>query len=152
MGRPRGRSRRGRPAGFRTRGNAPVRHIPEMKVVFPDFVSRIARDGSVTWFGSFQPNPSSATYRLKVNYGLYGSPRVWVLSPELDADAPHRWPEGDLCLYWPREWTWSDRESIAQTIMGWAAIWLEYYEIWKVLGEWHGPSSHNEFPEEEDAA
>jgi hypothetical protein len=67
-------------------------------------------------------------------------------------DAPHRWPDGSLCLYWPKEWRWTGSESITSTIVAWTALWLEYYEIWQTLGVWLGPSSHDEFPEEKDDA
>lgn len=128
------------------RGNDSIRHIQEMRAAFPGFSYQLGRDQSVTWRGEFQPNPSSDSYRLKVVYGRWGPPKVFVVNPCLPLNAPHRWPDKSLCLYWHREWWWSDSESISQTIMPWTALWLEYYEIWKVIGTWLGPSSHEEFP------
>lgn len=77
---------------------------------------------------------------------------MFVLYPALPKNAPHRWPDRSLCLYWPKEWRWTEAESIPATIMAWAALWLEHYEIWQALGVWLGPSSRDEFPEEEDDA
>jgi len=72
------------------------------------------------------------------------------VSPALPANAPHRYSDGRLCLYWPKEWRWSDSESIAATIMVWTALWLEYYEVWEAVGAWLGPSSHGVIPKEND--
>ena len=66
------------------------------------------------------------------------------LDPPLDPKAPHLYKDASLCLYWPKEWRWTDDESLARTIVAWAALWLHYYEIWQLLGEWTGPSSHDE--------
>lgn len=134
------------------RGNEPRRHIVEMRSAFPDFACRVGRNGGVSWEGTFQPNPSSPGYRLRVVYNRRGAPKVFVLHPRVPTKAPHRWPDGSLCLFWPKEWRWSDSESIPTTILVWAALWLEYYEVWQTLGEWLGPSSHDEFPEDEDDA
>ena len=148
MARLRGRSRRGRKGVFPPRPNDPTKHIPEMRVHFPEFAFRVGPNRMVTWTGDLQPNPASPSYRIRVVYGLRGPPKVWVLSPQLRSDAPHRYPDGRLCLFWPMKWRWKDTESISLTVVGWTALWLEYYEIWQILGEWHGPSSHDEFPEE----
>jgi|SRR5690554_4565328 len=143
------RKRRGKPPRLGG-GNNPLRHIPEMRTAFPIFTHRIGRDREVVWFGQLQPNADSGSYRIKVVYRLFGPPKVFVLSPAPPANAPHRYSDGSLCLYWPKEWRWSDSESIAATIMVWAALWLEYYEIWQAVGVWLGPSSHEEFPKEND--
>lgn len=131
-------------------GNEPRRHIVEMRAAFPDFAYRVGRDRTVSWEGTFQPNPSSPAYRIRVVYSRRGAPKVFVLHPTVPKNAPHRWADGSLCLFWPKTWRWTDAESIPATIMGWAALWLEYYEIWQTLGVWLGPSSHDEFPENED--
>ena len=144
------RRRTGRAKATPRRLNNPLRHIPEMRSAFPGFKASVGKDRTVTWIGELQPNPSSESYRLRVSYGLQGPPRVCVLSPPLEDHAPHRYPsDGSLCLYWPREWRWRDHESVSFTIVGWAALWLEHYEIWQVTGEWLGPTSHAEPREDE---
>lgn len=119
-----------------------------MARAFPNFRPRVGRDRSVTWMGDLQPSPESASYRIRVVYERRGPPRVFVVHPRLELDAPHRWSDGSLCLFWPKEWRWTDGESIATTVVVWAALWLEHYEIWKEVGAWLGPSSHDEFPNE----
>ena len=132
------------------RGNHPRGHIPEMRVSLPHFSFQVGRDRTVTWSGTLQPNPSSDCYRIRVVYQRQGYPRVYVVDPALQPNAPHRWPDGSLCLFWPKEWRWSDSESIPSTIIAWAALWLEHYEVWKALKVWLGPSSHEEFPTEDE--
>lgn len=118
-----------------------------MRAAFPSFAHQIGSNSTVTWKGLLQPNPCSPGYRIQVEYRLSKAPRVFVLNPVLPTNTPHRWPDKSLCLYWYKEWRWRDTESIPETIMVWAALWLEYYEIWKELGAWLGPSSHHLRPE-----
>lgn len=116
---------------------------------FPGFHAEVGRDRRVVWTGALQPSAQSVSYRVRVVYERRGPPRVFVDSPRLDPDAPHRWPDGSLCLYWPKEWRWANEESLASTVVMWAALWLEFYEIWKEVGAWLGPSSHEEFPSDD---
>ena len=89
-----------------------------------------------------QPTPESPQYRLRLLHEPHRVPRVWVVSPRLRPDAPHRYPGNhSLCLYWPKEWWWTPQKSLAETIIPWAAFWLYYYELWLVTGEWLGPTS-----------
>ena len=115
-----------------------------MRTAFPNFQHRLGRDRMVTWYGTLQPSLSSPAYTVRIVYRKRGHPEVWVLKPILDPNAPHLYPDGTLCLYWPREWRWTDDESLALTIVGWAALWLQHYEIWQSIGTWLGPSSHDE--------
>jgi len=136
------RSRGGHSRFNSRRENDPRRHIREMKAAFPDFVVKVGRDRVVSWQGTLQPNPSSRAYLVRVVYGRRGSPKVYVLSPALPRSAPHRYRNGRLCLYLPKEWRWTDGESLPDTIVRWVALWLEYFEIWQQVGKWLGPSSH----------
>lgn len=121
-----------------------------MRRAFPEFACTIGRNQTVTWEGVLQPDPSSPAYRIKVVYGQRKRPDVFVVHPALAPNAPHVWPNGSLCLYWGKEWWWKDTESIAETIMIWTALWLEYFEIWQETGEWLGPSSHGQPTEKSD--
>jgi len=114
---------------------------------FPQFkFSWASRIG--TWRGTLQPTPISPVYHVLIKYNIGQVPKVWVLSPELKATAPHRYKDQSLCLYWYKEWTWSPNEDISKTIVPWAALWLYYYEIWMDTSEWlaesapHSPTQH----------
>jgi hypothetical protein len=117
-----------------------------MKEYFPQFVYSPNRRGGLTWSGALRPTQESPYYSIQVVHDLGRVPRVFVKSPKLDEEAPHRYPDGSLCLYWPNQWRWSPKEFIAETLMPWAALWLYYYEIWLFCGQWCGPSSPHGIP------
>jgi hypothetical protein len=98
--------------------------------------------GEAIWIGHLQPREFSTIYRVEVRYKLSGCPRVKVLDPSLAPGSPHRYADGTLCLFWPKEWVWCKQSLIAKTIIPWTALWLLYYELWMDIGEWLGPSSH----------
>lgn len=102
--------------------------------------------GCGIWISALQPREVSPVYRVRVQYQLKGLPKVRVLTPELEPNAPHLYRDGTLCLYWPMEWEWRTDQLIAETILPWAASWLFYYELWLDSGKWLGPSSHDIAP------
>ena len=124
----------------RSREN-PLFHRAAMKTAFPQFRWRVTRAGGVQWKGTLQPTPESQAYDVVIVHEPDRMPVVHVERPSIRKDAWHRYPDGSLCLYWPKEWQWSPRESLAETIIPWAAFWLYYYELWCVTGEWLGPTS-----------
>jgi len=107
---------------------------------FPHFA--YGRPNNVpTWRGTLQPTETSPEYLVKVTYRQPKAPNVWILSPALRSDAPHRYSDGSLCLYYPRDQSWRPDMFIAKTIVPWAALWLAFYELWLRTGEWHGPQA-----------
>ncbi len=112
-----------------------------MKAAFLQFHWRVTRAGGVEWKGALQPTPESHAYDVVILHEPDRMPVVCVERPSIRKDTWHRYPDGSLCLYWPKEWRWSPRESLAETIVPWTAFWLYYYELWCVTGEWLGPSS-----------
>lgn len=117
-----------------------------MRRRFPGLVARVTPNG-VVWRGTLRPTEDSPAYEVRVTYERRRVPRVFVRSPRLRPGAPHLYDDGSLCLYWPVEWRWSDQAQLADTILPWTALWLFYYELWVVTGEWLGPSSpHNTDP------
>jgi hypothetical protein len=46
-----------------------------------------------------------------------------------------------LCLFDPRERSWSNRDNLHETIIPWTAEWLVYYELFLISGVWHGPEA-----------
>lgn len=108
---------------------------------FPGFTYRRER-GVGVWRGTLQPRPLSQKYRVAVRYKLSSYPTVKVISPALAPKAPHRWGDGTLCLFYPKESPWRRDMLIATTIIPWTALWLYYYELWLDIGKWLGPSSH----------
>lgn len=108
---------------------------------FPGFTYRRER-GAGVWRGTLQPRPLSQKYRVAIGYKLHCHPTVKVITPTLLPKAPHRWSDGTLCLFYPKESPWRQDMLIATTILPWTALWLGYYELWLDTGKWLGPSSH----------
>lgn len=100
--------------------------------------------GVATWTGTLRPREHSGRYQVRITYNLRTIPKVFVTSASLDRACRHLYPDGSLCLYWPEEWHWTRDESIAATLLPWAADWLYFYELWLDTGKWLGPSSHDE--------
>jgi len=121
--------------------SGPHQQIQSMGDHFPGFHYKATRNGGLVWNGELQPTPESPRYRVRIDHEGGDAPAVWVEKPDLPKDAPHRYPSGKLCLYWPEEWSWRDEETLAETIVPWAALWLYYYEVWQVTGEWLGPEA-----------
>lgn len=101
-----------------------------------------------TWIGSLQPSITSPIYTAKIVYRFAGwhskPPEVKIESPKIHSDAPHRYSDGSLCLYFPQDNDWSPSKFIAKTIVPWTALWLAFYEIWLDTDHWYGPeASHN---------
>lgn len=90
------------------------------------------------WVGTLQPSQKSSVYTVKVVYSPPKKPRVWVISPTPKANAPHRYHNKSLCLYYPGDYSWTSDCYIATTIIPWTAEWLLLYEIWDKTGTWYG--------------
>lgn len=130
----------------------PVQPIPlleqvaMMKRYFPGFHLRWKKN-VVTWIGEIQPMQLSRCYRVKITHQLYRIPDVYVLNPKLtngrnDESIPHTYPGNRLCLFHPKKREWSQQMYIATSIIPWTSLWLFYYEIWQITGEWIGGGEH----------
>jgi hypothetical protein len=106
-----------------------------MRQIFPGF--RFSRSMS-SWVGSLKPSENSPEYIVRISYKLTDIPRVVILKPAIREDAPHRFEDGSLCLYYFKDGSWERNKRVAQTILPWTAEWLCFYEIWLATGEWIG--------------
>ena len=113
--------------------------IHAMRSYFPQLRYRRVNQRP-TWTGHLQPTEKSPQYQVKVVYDSY-RPKVWVLSPDIVANAPHRYPDDSLCLYYPHDRSWTRDKFIYRTVIPWACEWLYFYEIWCVTGVWYGPEA-----------
>jgi hypothetical protein len=111
-----------------------------LKALFPSFhCSRSS--GRPVWRGELQPQESSPVYRVRIEWRGTRSPCVVVESPRLQCRAPHRYSNGSLCLFDPKDRSWHPHLYIAETIVPWTAEWLFFYEIWMLTGSWYGPEA-----------
>ena len=104
-----------------------------MKAYFPQFKYERSR-----WRGTLRPQLDSSTYKVDIRYHGAKSPAVFVNNPQIALNAPHRYSDKSLCLYYPPDWLWSEDKIIAKTIVPWTAFWLFCYEYWTKEGEWYG--------------
>jgi hypothetical protein len=117
--------------------------IGAIKKAFPQFHLTQMR-GEFVWTGNVQPSQHGDVYRLEIRYDGFNDPRVYVREPRLElapgkSNLPHVFVDsGSLCLYYPPDGDWKPGDLLAKTIIPWAILWLYYYEIWMVTGEWRG--------------
>ena len=93
------------------------------------------------WFGTLSPRPGSS-YRIRIDYGVAGAPKVYLVDPPMREECPHTWGGGRMCVFWPGDpdhAVWETHSLIAETILPWSQSWLYYYELWLETGEWRGP-------------
>lgn len=95
-----------------------------------------------------KPTEHSERYRIKLTVHV-GKTYVDVssVSPKINRvvngkKVPHMYKNETLCLFYPgyNEWHYSDKWM--ETLIPWASLWLFYYEIWIVTGEWLGGGIH----------
>lgn len=107
------------------------------------------KNGILVWVFDVKPTLLSRTYQLRIHFKKLGSPDVLVLNPNLNELAgerhlPHVYSSNPvkLCLHFPRHGEWAIDKSIADTIVPWAYLWLNYFEHWLATNEWQGGGKH----------
>jgi hypothetical protein len=127
-----------------------------IRMGWPSFTVRCTRDQLVAT-GLMQPTPLNDTYRVRIVYESGEPPKAYVDSPPLRVRGdgqpiPHVYPGPRPCLYLPGEGEWTNRRSLARTIIPWLALWLYYYELSHATGEWRGGGAdHGTVPAPLDA-
>lgn len=117
-----------------------------MRAQHPQFIGRIDRCAA-TWTGEIQPTAMSAKHTVRIVYQWSQAPRVTVLTPPLrdrgdGQRIPHLYSGGFLCLHKPHYREWTPTLCVADTIVPWTSLWLYYYEVWLITGNWFGGGEH----------
>lgn len=118
-----------------------------MKRDYPDFECSM-QNGSLVCKGKIQPTSMSAIYTVRITCGLDSAPVARVEDPALHPRSdggkiPHTYADDQPCLYYPKRRDWTPERPISETIVPWLSLWLFYYEVWHVTGEWKGGGIHN---------
>lgn len=98
--------------------------------------------GSLFWGGRLKTN-FDTEYSVAVVYPAnypYGQIRAFVRELQ-GVSTPHRYIDGHLCLYSNDHGGGGEGiglETTAATIVGWAAAWLNAWEVFKRTGNWPG--------------
>ncbi|WP_234943159.1 hypothetical protein [Priestia megaterium] len=118
---------------------------------YPQFKENRISINEIHWIGELQPSLLSSKYLIKITYTLNSIPKVWVISPKLtgrnNESIPHMYSKTRLCLYYPKAQEWDKSMWISKTIIPWTCLWLKYYELWRITGEWYGGGIHPTFNE-----
>jgi hypothetical protein len=118
----------------------PAQQAYFLTLAFPSFRIVTARS-ELRCVGTPQPSPTSDKYTVDLEYRVPSRPRVRVVRPQLKlapgrTKLPHVFKENDLCLYLSGEWR--PDLKISEYIIPWISLWLFFYEVWLVTGEWLG--------------
>jgi hypothetical protein len=132
-----GRIKRGFP---RQRPLTPAQQGYFLTLAFPDFRVATARN-QLRCTGVLQPSAMSDAYTVHLEYDVPDRPRVHVLQPELRlakgrTKLPHVFPGNELCLHLSTDWR--PDQKISEFVVPWISVWLYFYEVWLVTGEWLG--------------
>lgn len=113
--------------------------ILAMKQIFPSL--KYYRNCNVSYWqgelGTSNSGKYANLYQVKIIYKYKKSPKVFIISPAIHQDAPHRYPDGSLCLHYPKDRDWKYNSIIAKTIVPWACEWFYFYEAWQEYGVWY---------------
>ena len=91
--------------------------------------------------GYCKPTEHSITYHYKIRYDPKLFPKVYVTEPEIAYnDDIHMYSDDlRLCLYYPRDHSWTENSRMFDTIIPWTHKWFLYYEIYLLTGNWEYP-------------
>ena len=103
----------------------------------------LVKGGCLQCRGSVRPTPLSDTYSVSIQYRMGDRPKVLLPGGQLkrriaEETIPHTYADDEPCLYYPGAREWRPDMKIAESVIGWLAHWLHYYEIWLASGEWLG--------------
>lgn len=100
--------------------------------------------GNLVCRGTITPSEGCASYEIQINHQKGGLPYVRIRKPIIPEESwgkVHVYPNGNLCLYDPRERPWKWTDNLHETIIPWTAEWLVFYELFLVGGKWLGPEA-----------
>jgi len=132
---------------FTTRDKTIAEQISVMRSRYPRFKTDFTSHSSMKVSGVLQPTSRSATYQFVLKYNLTNGPKTKIVSPALlkndkGEDPPHLYPSENLCLYHPFYREFSRTDFLSETIIPWTSLWLYFYEVWHLTGDWRGGGEH----------
>lgn len=105
-----------------------------MHARFPAF-HLLEQRGELMWTGPLKPIADvNIEFSVVIAYPAdypYRPPTLWVLQPELEPNAPHRYIDGSLCVYAKN---WDPERGTAASCVTLIAAWLIGYLNWSETG------------------
>ncbi|PKQ44210.1 hypothetical protein [Confluentibacter flavum] len=110
-----------------------------LKKHFP-FLKFQIKNGKLLCHGYFQPSEFSPVFHYIVEWCPNASPKVFPLSPKIAYnDDIHMYSDGSLCLYYPKDFLYTCKSHIHETIIPWTHEWFVFYELYQIIGRWLHP-------------
>lgn len=104
------------------------------------FLTSKLKGNTLECCGQCQPSEHSPVYTYRVTYTPDRPPKVFILSPKIAYDESiHMYSDGSLCLYYPRDYSWTSSSKLYNTIIPWTHEWFLFYELYLLTGEWKHP-------------
>lgn len=132
--------------GLNIRDKTVIEQMASIKRNYINFNTRVVRNS--LWIkGELQPTSRSEIYTVEIIYHFKQRPIINILNPVLiknfkGESIPHVYPGNKLCLYQPRYNEFKFSDFISDTIIPWISLWLYYYEVWHITGDWLGGGEH----------
>lgn len=113
-----------------------------MRHRYPQFKAKKRGEYDIEFVGDLIVRPNFPVYTVSITYRGNARPLVKVLNPNLVEYPPHFYQQScSLCLYHPKNFTWTKEKLIASNIVSWAAAWIYFYEVWLRDKVWYGPEA-----------
>jgi hypothetical protein len=110
-----------------------------LKANFP-FLRFAVKEGKLVCYGFCQPTDSSPVYHYRIEWIPGQSPRAFPVNPKIAYDDDiHMYTEGNLCLYYPKDFIYDVKGHIHETIVPWVHEWFLFYELYLIKGKWLHP-------------
>ncbi len=130
---------------FKLKAISLAQQATQIENTYTTFNCKFTSKGKLIVIGTIRPSPLSRIYTIKISYVIGKSPVIEVINPKFDSELkklPHVYEGNTLCLFYPRNKEWTKYDYIANKIIPWTSMWLYYYEVWKITGEWQGGGKH----------
>lgn len=123
-----------------------IEQVISIKNTYPSFRIKFNHQ-KIKAVGELQPTARSVSYTVEIKYKIHQQPIISVINPPLKINfnkhtIPHVYKFNKLCLYRPKYNEFTNKSLISKTIIPWISLWLYYYELWHITGEWLGGGEH----------
>ena len=108
---------------------------------YPAFATSQQRNRILVCSGRVQPTVLSMTYQVRITYEIRKTPKVDIADPVLQRRnpqerIPHTYDGDRPCTFRPVV-DWRSDQCLT-LLVPWISMWLFFYEVWFVTGEWLG--------------
>jgi len=96
--------------------------------------------------GSCKPSEFSITYDYEIRYTPGKSPKVYPINPKIayHEDIHMHSHDNSLCLFYPADFSWTNKSHLYNSIIPWTHEWFIFYELYQLYGNWLHPSVQHE--------